>query len=68
MVLDFDLGKIKGSFTLVAGRCDCRRGQGRIIGKISISQPSVAGRSRFTVECESALMQNQSALVGLEEM
>ena len=44
----------KGSFTLVAGRCDCRRGLGRCrslrkFGKFSILQPSIAGRSRFAV-------------------
>ena len=41
-------------FTLVTGCCDCSRGLGRHrllrkIGKISISQPSIAGYSRFAV-------------------
>ena len=45
---------------LVAGRCDCRRGLGRRrllrkIGKFSITQPSIAGCSRFAVKCEPAL-------------
>ena len=40
-------------------RCDCRRGLGRCrllqkIGKFSILQLSIAGRSRFTVQCEPA--------------